>query len=183
MKKSRELTPELLKQQAAAGFEAIDLALGDLFARLAPEAPAGMAQLAGMIASRAVRLGHSCVSLPRHAGKETVPGGGFSLPPLADWEAFFRHPGTARILSRDTAEAHTPLIVDDENNLYLQRYRQYERIVAREIRNRLALPPPDGEFPPGTWPRSTPSSKPRPERRRSIFSSRRSSWPDAPAFS
>ena len=150
MKKSRELTPELLKQQAAAGFEAIDLALGDLFARLAPEAPAGMAQLAGMIASRAVRLGHSCVSLPRHAGKETVPGGGFSLPPLADWEAFFRHPGTARILSRDTAEAHTPLIVDDENNLYLQRYRQYERIVAREIRNRLALPPPDGEFPPGT---------------------------------
>ena len=85
---------------------------------------------AATLTSRATGNGDVCIDLARHAGL-AFPEYGFTTPPLAQWSAALRacpavgKPGDMR-----------PLVLDEEDRLYLYRYWQYEMRLAEALRAR-----------------------------------------------
>ncbi len=111
------------------------------FARFLAQHGAGDAptvQLAACLASHATGDGHVCVDLPAVAGQVLFTGEnhpGLMAPALSEWRSDLRRspvvgrPGEFR-----------PLILDRRGRLYLYRYWDYERRLARDLLSRAAAP-------------------------------------------
>lgn len=114
-------------------WRAVDLAFGRLLERLDPACDPAV-RLAGMLASRWVGEGHSCVDLARHAGRcvsaaesDAEAGRNDHAPPLATW---LRKLETSPLVARPGELA--PLVLE-EGRLYLHRYWRYETEIAARL--------------------------------------------------
>ena len=104
---------------------------------------------AGLLASRAVRAGHTCCSLEALGGTSFPDAGSqLRLPSVEHWRRALLAPECSAVCTTPGDDAGTipatPLILDAGNRLYLQRYFLYEAAVAAAVvgRNRIAAEPP-----------------------------------------
>jgi len=89
------------------------------------------AALAAMLASMAVGEGAACLRLDAWAGRALGEAGGDEVPDLVTW----RH----RLLESGVVGKpgeRLPLVLDEENRLYLYRYWYYEDQIARQLQAR-----------------------------------------------
>ncbi|NTW76556.1 MAG: exodeoxyribonuclease V subunit alpha [Syntrophaceae bacterium] len=119
-------------------FSSIDIHFGDFIADLTAENNDYLF-LAAALASRAVRLGHVCLDLNAQAGSVIIPStegaGPISCPELKEWLNALQ---SSFCVGKPSE--FKPLILDDKNRLYLQRYWQYEQDTARNILSRISSP-------------------------------------------
>ncbi len=108
---------------APVAFSALDRQLGAFLQRLAG-GPAPEVRLAAMCASRARAEGNICVTLAEIAGMEGAPS-------LATLRKKLRGSGTV-----GAPGEFAPLILDENDRLYLRRYWEYEQDLARAILSR-----------------------------------------------
>lgn len=123
----------LAELQARGLFELLDVELARALGRIVePSSPE--VELAIALTGRNVRLGHSCFPLdmsaseiwPREAGRPA------ELPDVARWKD---------LIAESTLSDGGPLVLDDAGRLYLRRYWQLERDIARELALRSSTPP------------------------------------------
>jgi exodeoxyribonuclease V alpha subunit len=142
-------------------FQDIDLQFAAFIHALAD---AGGAELflAAALASYAVRGSHVCVRLDSFAGRifpeYSADRFGFDdyeritlrCPDIDAWLAVLRDSDCAGVISAPEDYRRTPLILDEHNRLYLNRYWSYENELAQQIfaRCTTAFEPP--EMPPGS---------------------------------
>lgn len=127
-------------------FEPIDTVFAAFLERLLHSSIPAEVALAGALASRAVREGHSCCRLELHSGERfETSSGTIRCPDFPEWCALLRRPEYAPLFSDPTA----PLKLDDQGRLYLHRYYECERRIAAEILARAARPLPPPELAPG----------------------------------
>ncbi len=116
-------------------FTALDLHFANTMVRLGRDDHPWVA-LGAAVTSRFTSLGHVCVDLSRIAGREIQSAEGQRIeghrwPELSPWlEALEQSPLVGH------GQTATPLVIDDRHRLYLHRYWQYERQLARELRRR-----------------------------------------------
>lgn len=126
-----------------------DAALGELVARLFPDDATEVA-LAAALAARAIADGHSALQLDAaQAWFESLEGIGAAprLPEIESWRSRLQDSAAVAVASVDDAPAttrHVPLVLDPQGRIYLRRYFECERrlaraLVARADRHRLAL--------------------------------------------
>ncbi|MGB5366841.1 MAG: AAA family ATPase, partial [Polyangiales bacterium] len=122
----------LAELQARGLFELLDVELARTLGRIVkPSSPE--VELAIALTGRNVRLGHSCFPLdmsaaevwPREAGRPA------ELPDAARWKD---------LIAESTLSDGGPLVLDDAGRLYLRRYWQLERDIARELALRSSTP-------------------------------------------
>ncbi len=106
-------------------FSALDRQFGDFLQRLAGSAAAEV-RLAAMCASRARAEGHICVPMKEIA---TMDG----APATASLRKKLRASGVV-----GAPGDFTPLVLDQDDRLYLRRYWEYEQYLAEAIRRRAA---------------------------------------------
>lgn len=150
---------ELKKLTSGNAFSPIDLVFADfILRRTRSQSPELFA--AAALASFAVRAGNSCCDLSLYAGK-TFPE--YSdpdpqeeqpcvvLPQLDTWLEVLRKDTLEKVMAfhPETESPTTPLVMDNAHRLYLNRYFQYEKQLAEEIRRRCAEPPEVTPLPPG----------------------------------
>jgi exodeoxyribonuclease V alpha subunit len=85
-------------------------------------------QLAAALASRAVGQGHVCLDLPQLVnGAPLADEAGVPIesdwPPLTEWMSTLR---ASALVAPATAEAVTPLVLEDAGRLYLRRYWEHQ---------------------------------------------------------
>lgn len=120
----------------------VDAALGDWIAREFSDAAHEVA-LAGALAARAVGDGHSALELARAQDWfSQLEGSGPppNLPSPDAWQAALRAaPGVCRPGDADTI---APLTLDAQGRVYLSRYFEYERQLARKLATVVQRPDP-----------------------------------------
>lgn len=124
--------------QTQVSFHKIDLHFARFICRLAPGAETPVIYAALALVSRALQEGSICLNLEDFAGLRIVdPAAGLDilLPEVAAWASLLRQ---SPVVARPGQFA--PLILDDRNRLYLQKYFAYEKALIDAIRKRL-LPP------------------------------------------
>lgn len=109
----------------------LERALVDSLQRLDPEASPVVLASAALLCT-ALDQGDVCLPLARLAGQRPWPDHGFSLPPLAGWQAQLE---ASPLVGGDGD--FTPLILD-QGRLYLARYQAYERQLAEQLLQRAA---------------------------------------------
>ena len=123
----------LAELQARGLLELLDVELARALGRIVgPSSPE--VELAIALTGRNVRLGHSCFPLdmsaaeiwPREAGPPA------ELPDVARWKD---------LIAASTLSDGGPLVLDEAGRLYLRRYWQLERDIARELALRSSTPP------------------------------------------
>lgn len=117
-------------------FSSIDIHFGNFIADLTAK-NSDYLFLAAVLASRAVRSGHVCLDLNAQAGSVIIPSAEgtepVSCPELKEW----LHVLQSSFCVGKPSE-FKPLILDDSNRLYLQRYWQYEQDIAGNILSRIS---------------------------------------------
>lgn len=118
-------------------FSAFDLQMGNFISSLTTESRKDI-QLAAALISRQLRDGHVCVNLPEFAGRSLQTSDdqkeNIQFPELSVWLHALKNaecigsPGDFK-----------PMILDNANRLYFQRYWQYEQDIARFILSRLSV--------------------------------------------
>ena len=127
-------------------FEPIDTVFAEFLETLLRAPIPAEVALAGALATRAVRAGHSCCRLELHAGERFESSSGvLCCPDFQEYCALLRRPEFAPLFSSPTA----PMKLDDKGRLYLRRYYECERRIASEILTRAARPLPPPELAPG----------------------------------
>ncbi len=129
-----------LRQAVALGrLRALDLHLARQLGELIGEAT-GPRLLAAALASRQVGEGDLCLDLPGLAGRAPFPELPRLLaPPLPQWRTdLLAWPAVQCATDTLPESAHSPLILDAANRLYLGRYWHFERAVAQAIGERAA---------------------------------------------
>lgn len=127
-------------------FEPIDTVFAEFLETLLRAPIPTEVALAGALATRAVRAGHSCCRLELHAGERFESSSGvLCCPDFQEYCALLRRPEFAPLFSSPTA----PMKLDDKGRLYLRRYYECERRIASEILTRAARPLPPPELAPG----------------------------------
>jgi exodeoxyribonuclease V alpha subunit len=133
----------LVERLARAGaLSPLDRHLARAVSMLEPGDP--LVALAAALASRAVQLGHVCVDLSQLdlAELELEPDPELAASPWPSRQellaALRRSPQVSRIdaATADVAALATPLVLDDSDRLYLQRYARYERTLAAVLLER-----------------------------------------------
>ncbi|MGB3052838.1 MAG: exodeoxyribonuclease V subunit alpha [Polyangiales bacterium] len=123
----------LAELQARGLLELLDVELARALGRIVePSSPE--VELAIALTGRNVRLGHSCFPMdmsaaeiwPREAGRPA------ELPDVARWKD---------LIAASTLSDGGPLVLDEAGRLYLRRYWQLERDIARELALRSSTPP------------------------------------------
>jgi exodeoxyribonuclease V alpha subunit len=151
---------------AIAGvFDPLDIHFADFLVRLNGAASPPL-RLAALLVGRAGRAGHICLNLADVAGRPLAPAdsGSEGGPWAASQSMTIRgRPADSPTETAPNLEAwreallgaavvgppgeFLPLILDDQNRLYLHRYHEYEQTLAAEIRRRVAnLPAVDQEL-------------------------------------
>lgn len=119
-------------------FSSIDIHFGNFIADLTSENSSCLF-LAAALLIRAVRLGHVCLDLKAQAGNIIIPStegaASISCPKLNEWLQALR---SSFCVGKPSD--FKPLILDDRNRLYLQRYWQYEQDIASNILSRISSP-------------------------------------------
>ena len=94
--------------------------------------------LAAALVSHYTQAGHVCLDLSSVQGQPLVSGGNdaeiFTCPGLFDWRKKLE---SSHVVGRPGD--FRPLILDDHYRLYLYRYRQYEEILADDLRARSEI--------------------------------------------
>lgn len=112
----------------------VDVALADWIVRALPGA-SDDAALAAALAARAVAAGHSAMALD--ATPEWLAGfGEGDVPPLPDtqaWRAALADSPAVHVHTTDAPTALLPLVLDAQGRVYLRRYFEYERRLARAL--------------------------------------------------
>jgi exodeoxyribonuclease V alpha subunit len=112
-------------------FSEMDLQFARFITRISNR-PARNLFLAAALASRATGNGHVCLDLKTVAGQaldpESVPENPFSCPDLPAWLESLEN---ADAVGRPGDDA--PLILDEQQRLYLFRYWEYERLLIEKI--------------------------------------------------
>lgn len=121
--------------------DSLDLHFARTLARLAQD-PREEVALAIALASRQVREGHVCLDLAMLCGNPRLPDGEgrarpLSLPSLSAWSDILRSSPAI-----GDASAVTPLVLDERGRLYLRRYFEHERALARSLAARAAAGSP-----------------------------------------
>lgn len=109
----------------------LERALVDSLQRLDPQA-SPMVLVSAALLCMALDKGDVCLPLARLAGQRPWPDHGFSLPPLAEWQAQLE---ASPLVGGDGD--FTPLILE-HGRLYLARYQAYERQLAEQLLQRAA---------------------------------------------
>ncbi|WNF47002.1 exodeoxyribonuclease V subunit alpha [Pseudomonas sp. SG20056] len=109
----------------------LERALVDSLQRLDPQA-SPMVLASAALLCMALDKGDVCLPLARLAGQRPWPDHGFSLPPLAEWQAQLE---ASSLVGGDGD--FTPLILE-HGRLYLARYQAYERQLAEQLLLRAA---------------------------------------------
>jgi exodeoxyribonuclease V alpha subunit len=137
-----------LQSRARAGWlRRVDAALGEWIARAFPDSPVEVA-LAAALAARAVDQGHSALRLDAaQAWLADLDGRGEppALPDPAAWQAALRASEAVRFTPDFDATGLStpkPLVLDAQGRLYLARYFDYERRLARSLIARAVPAPP-----------------------------------------
>ncbi|MBW2096267.1 MAG: hypothetical protein JRI80_15425, partial [Deltaproteobacteria bacterium] len=112
-------------------FSEIDLQFAQFMMRISSRADEALF-LAAALVSRATENGHVCLDLEAVAGRplnsEGGHGHGLICPGLSPWlESLER----SEVVGRPGDE--TPLILDENDRLYLFRYWEYEHLLVRKI--------------------------------------------------
>ncbi len=97
-------------------------------------------ELAIALTSRNVRRGHACLPLGT-AESDLGPTAGEVAPTLPEHESW------ARVLSESALVDGGPLVLDEKHRLYLRRYWELERDIAKELAKRSESKAPE----PGPW--------------------------------
>jgi exodeoxyribonuclease V alpha subunit len=129
----------------------LDVCFARAIARLAGESRPEVL-LGAALASRAVQRGHVCVDLATVAERGLVDDDGtrvpVDLPSLDAWLALLRTSPLVQHLSPpeggragEGVSGLAPLVLEPAGRLYLYRYFDYQRRLARQIRDRAALAP------------------------------------------
>jgi exodeoxyribonuclease V alpha subunit len=110
--------------------------------------------LTAALAARAVADGHSALALGEAqawigglTGEDTAP----RLPDVAAWCESLRHSSAVHVHAGEAPVPHVPLVLDAQGRIYLRRYFEYERQLARSLLARGRL---DEAWSPGPGPRS-----------------------------
>ncbi len=109
----------------------LERSLVDSLQRLDPQASPVVLASAALLCM-ALDKGDVCLPLARLAGQRPWPDHGFSLPPLAEWQAQLE---ASPLVGGDGD--FTPLILE-HGRLYLARYQAYERQLAEQLLQRAA---------------------------------------------
>ena len=124
---------DLTRLWASGIFSAIDVHFARLVTRLNGEMLPDLALAAAMV-SRATREGHICLDLREVAGKPLANDPeGLLCPGPADWCEMLRRSAVV-----GCPGDYKPLILDDEPQLYLYRYWQYQQKLAEAVKARLS---------------------------------------------
>jgi exodeoxyribonuclease V alpha subunit len=120
--------------QSLGLLELLDVELARALGRITENASPEV-ELAIALTSRNIRRGHTCfpMGIPAAEIWPSEPSATDALPDSAEWQAALRG-------SRLTQGG--PLVLDSAGRLYLRRYWQLERDIARELAARSDLPPP-----------------------------------------
>jgi exodeoxyribonuclease V alpha subunit len=114
----------------------IDQHLATLMNRLA-KVPSPELVLAAKLVSKFRARGDVCLPLREVTSTETEVAGSTKVPALNEWVKKLRSSGVV-----GDPGAFTPLILDQSNRLYLQRYWKYEDELGRNLQARLKDKPP-----------------------------------------
>lgn len=117
----------------------VDARLADWIAREFP-AGADATGLAAALAARAVAAGHSALELDRAQAwlDGLAEGTAPALPDVADWRDALQAAPTVHAHASGTATPNLPLVLDAQGRVYLRRYFEYERQLARMLVARAA---------------------------------------------
>jgi exodeoxyribonuclease V alpha subunit len=132
------MTAAIERLTEAGVFGPFDLHFARMLASLAPRAPAE-ALLGGAWASRAVASGHVCADLRRIVerplvDRDGVPVTDVAMPSLFSWVLALS--ATSALVG--DGSSLRPLVFDGEARLYLYRWWQYERTLARSLVQRAS---------------------------------------------
>lgn len=120
----------------------VDVALGGWLARAFPDA-SPETTLAAALAARAIADGHSALALDiAQTWLNGIAGDGNAptLPEASAWCDALRQSPVVHVHAGDVPVARVPLILDAENRVYLRRYFEYERQLARALIARTDVP-------------------------------------------
>lgn len=134
----------LRKLVTAQRLRRVDSALGDWLARVFPDASPETA-LAAALAARAIADGHSALALDlAQTWLDGVAGDGKAptLPEASAWCDALRQSPAVHVHDADTDVAWVPLVLDSKRRVYLRRYFEYERQLARALIARTDVPSP-----------------------------------------
>ncbi|QSA95680.1 exodeoxyribonuclease V subunit alpha [Methylococcus sp. EFPC2] len=115
------------------GPRALDLAFGDFLRRLDPELEPSV-RLAGILVSRRLNEGHTCLELAQFAGRASLPG----LPGAPLLDAWLDTLRASALVAEPGKDA--PLVLDG-GRLYLHRYWRYETDIAVRLSDLMAKSP------------------------------------------
>ena len=133
---------ELARMVRDGRLRQVDAELGDLIARLYPDAPRETA-LAAALAARAVADGHGALQLDRAQTWFAALDGHGEAPALPDaqaWITALRAAPAVSVASAASPRTDTPLALDVHGRVYLARYFEYERRLAQSLIARAARP-------------------------------------------
>ncbi|MGH8151509.1 MAG: exodeoxyribonuclease V subunit alpha [Rhodanobacteraceae bacterium] len=119
----------------------VDEALGDWLARTFPSASPETA-LAAALAARAIADGHSALALDlSQTWLDDVAGDGNAprLPEPSAWCDALRQSPAVHVHDGDAPVARVPLVLDSKRRVYLRRYFEYERQLARALIARTSV--------------------------------------------
>src|SRR5689334_1321188 len=131
MQAENRSSPAARTAGAPAVFDILDQQFAAFLQRLAGQ-PSEPLALAAMLVSRATRAGHVCIDLRAPLRLESAPELVATLPPpYPAWrETLMQSPVVG------VPGDYKPLVLDAGGRLYLQRYWQYETIIAQGIQAR-----------------------------------------------
>lgn len=121
--------------QASGHLRQVDTALGAWLTRAFPDAPPEAA-LAAALAARAVADGHSALALQQAQAwlAGAAEDKAAALPGVARWRAVLQYSSAVHMHATDAATPpHVPLVLDPQGRIYLRRYFEYERELARGL--------------------------------------------------
>ncbi len=127
------MSADLQTLARAGGLRRVDAALGDWIVRAFPDS-APEVPLAAALAARAVSEGHSALQLDAaRAWLADLDGrdGASALPDPAAWRELLRE--SDAVESAVEAAERKPLVLDRQGRVYLRRYFDYERRLARDL--------------------------------------------------
>ena len=126
----------LAKLRDSGHLRRVDVALGEWLAREFSD-PTGEAALAAALAARAIADGHSALELERAPmWLQTLDGTdrAAALPAFSAWREALRQ--STAVLGQEGNEDLRPLVLDTQGRVYLRRYFEYERQLARALIDR-----------------------------------------------
>ncbi|MBN8737775.1 MAG: exodeoxyribonuclease V subunit alpha [Xanthomonadales bacterium] len=133
------MSAHLAALQKSGRLRRVDARLGEWLARAFPGTSED-SLLAAALAARAISDGHSALTLDRAQAwlDGLAEGAAPALPEVADWRAALQAAPAVHVHAAGAATPNLPLVLDAQDRVYLRRYFEYERQLARMLVTRAA---------------------------------------------